>query len=104
MKNPIRPILNYFSASRAELAKVTWPTQKEVIRYSVLVILIAVGTALFFASIDFGLTKVTDLILEKRGISSQAPQTQTTEIPVENLKVDNVDVTTEPVTEGTPNN
>lgn len=101
MKNPIRPILNYFSASRAELAKVTWPTQKEVIRYSVLVILIAVGTALFFASIDLGLTKVTDLILEKRGISSPAAQ-QTTEIPVDNLEVTDVQAT--PGVDVTPSN
>lgn len=94
MKNPIRPILNYLSAAKTELQKVTWPTQKDVIRYSVMVIIVAVVTALFFAAIDFGLTKATDFILQKRGITAPAPQAQTQEIPAENLQVDNVQVTT----------
>lgn len=93
MKNPIRPLLNYFSAAKAELQKVTWPTQKDVIRYSVMVIIVAVATAIFFSVIDFGLTKATDFILQKRGITA-TPQTQTQEIPAENLQVDNVQVTT----------
>jgi preprotein translocase subunit SecE len=100
MKNPIRPILNYFAASKAELEKVSWPTKKEVTRYSILVIVVAVATALFFATIDFGLGKVTDFILEKRGITAQpqaVPQTQ--EIPLENLQGGDVQVETTPVTE-----
>lgn len=95
MKNPIRPILNYFSAAKTELQKVTWPTQKDVIRYSVMVIIVAVATAVFFSVIDFGLTKATDFILQKRGITATPQtQTQTQEIPAENLQVDNVQVTT----------
>ena len=100
MKNPIRPILNYFAASKAELEKVKKKKKKEVVRYSVLVIIVAVATALFFATIDFGLGKVTDFILEKRGITAQpqaVPQTQ--EIPLENLQGGDVQVETTPVTE-----
>lgn len=94
MKNPIRPLLNYIAASKAELQKVTWPTQKDVIRYSVMVVLVAVVMAVFFAGIDFALTKATDFILQKRGITAPAAQTQTQEIPVDNLKVNDVQVTT----------
>lgn len=98
MKNPIRPILNYFSAAKAELEKVSWPTRKEVTRYSILVIIVAVATAIFFATIDFGLGRVTDFILEKRGITSQQPAApQTQQIPLENLQVGDVEVTTSSV-------
>ncbi|MFO0764873.1 MAG: preprotein translocase subunit SecE [Patescibacteria group bacterium] len=98
MKNPIRPLLNYISASKAELQKVTWPTQKDVIRYSIMVVAVAVVMALFFAGIDFGLTKATDFILQKRGVTPAATQTQTQEIPVDNLKVNDVQVSTTPAT------
>lgn len=97
MKNPLRPLFDYLSASKAELEKVTWPTQKDVIRYTVMVVVVSVAMATFFSVLDLGLTKGRDLILKQRPASS-TPTTQTTEIPAENLesqlKVDDVQVTT----------
>jgi len=55
-------LIQYFKDSYAEMKKVTWPTKKQTINYSVLVIALSVGMAVFFSSLDFvfnaGLTKL----------------------------------------------
>ncbi len=43
---------NYFINSYAELKKVTWPTKQQTINYSLLVIGLSVGMAVFFAVLD----------------------------------------------------
>lgn len=48
--NPIK----YFAEVREEMQKVTWPSQKETIRYSVIVSIISVAVGLFFALLDTG--------------------------------------------------
>lgn len=48
---------------RAELEKVVWPSREQTIRYSVLVIVVAVATGLFLGSLDYGLTKLTSIII-----------------------------------------
>lgn len=45
-------IINYFKASYAEMKKVTWPTKKEIYNYTILVIGISVGMALFLWLFD----------------------------------------------------
>jgi len=52
------PIVNYIKESRAELAKVTWPTRKQVARDTMVVVGISVAVAAFFAIIDYGLVAV----------------------------------------------
>jgi preprotein translocase subunit SecE len=44
---------NYFLGSYAEMKKVTWPTKKQTVNYSLLVIGMSVGLALFFAGLDY---------------------------------------------------
>jgi preprotein translocase subunit SecE len=44
----------YFISSYAEMLKVTWPTKQQTINYSLLVIGLSVGLAVFFAALDFG--------------------------------------------------
>lgn len=55
-------IIQYFKDSYAEMKKVTWPTKKQTINYSTLVIVMSVGMAVFFSALDFvfnlGLTKL----------------------------------------------
>jgi len=54
---------NYFLGSYAEMKKVTWPTKQQTINYSLLVIGLSVGLAIFFALLDFAFnTGVTKLI------------------------------------------
>lgn len=55
-------IIQYFKDSYAEMKKVTWPTKKQTINYSALVIAMSVGMAVFFSVLDYvfnlGLTKL----------------------------------------------
>ena len=46
-------LANYLNASRAELAKVVWPSRKETVKYTIEVIIISVGVAGFLAAIDW---------------------------------------------------
>ncbi len=44
---------NYLIGSYAEMKKVTWPTKQQTINYSLLVIGLSVGMAIFFAVLDY---------------------------------------------------
>ncbi len=46
-------VLTFLREARIELSRVNWPTQKEIIRYTVLVIAISLVVALFLGSLDF---------------------------------------------------
>jgi preprotein translocase subunit SecE len=46
-------IINYFKSAWSEAKKVSWPTKKQTINYSLLVIGLSVGFALFFVAIDY---------------------------------------------------
>lgn len=46
-------IREYFVSARVELKKVVWPTKRETFRYSVAVIGVSLGVALFFGILDF---------------------------------------------------
>ena len=55
-------IKNYFVGSYQEMRKVSWPTKKQTINYSVLVIGLSVGMSLFLGILDYffnlGITEV----------------------------------------------
>ena len=55
-------IKNYFVGSFQEMKKVTWPTKTQTINYSILVIGLSVGMALFLGLLDYifnyGITKL----------------------------------------------
>lgn len=51
--NAIEAIKSYFIGSYRELKKVTWPTKKQTTNYSVLVIAMSIGIALFFSILDY---------------------------------------------------
>ncbi len=46
-------LTTYFKESVAELKKVTWPTKKETYNYTLLVIGISLGVALFLGLLDY---------------------------------------------------
>jgi len=46
-------IVDYIKSSYAEMRKVSWPTKKQTFNYSLLVIGLSVGTALFFVVLDY---------------------------------------------------
>ncbi len=51
--NIIAATKNYLIGSYAEMKKVTWPTKQQTINYSLLVIGLSVGMAVFFAVLDY---------------------------------------------------
>lgn len=53
MTNPALALKNYLVSSYAEMKKVTWPTKQQTINYSLLVIGMSFGLALFFAVLDY---------------------------------------------------
>jgi preprotein translocase subunit SecE len=63
MNNPVSGLIEYLKSSRAELMKVTWPSRRDTIRYSVLVIAVSILTAGFFAALDLGLSKGVEALL-----------------------------------------
>ena len=60
--NIVTAAKNYVASSYAEMKKVTWPTKQQTINYSLLVIGLSVGMAVFFAVLDyffsFGITSL----------------------------------------------
>lgn len=70
-------IISYLRSTKEEVRKVSWPTRKETFRYSALVVCASVLIAVFFATLDFGFTKLVDVVVQQRAASVTAPQPQT---------------------------
>lgn len=56
-------IQQFLKESRTELKKVTWPTPKQAIASSSVVIVITVIVSLVLGFVDFGLAKIVRMIL-----------------------------------------
>ena len=99
--NILRSISNYFRSSWDEAKKVSWPSQKDTVRFSALVIGISLVTAIFFATLDAGFSHVVDLsiALKNRATSSAPAEATTTTAPVAQPVTPTLDVT--PVTSST---
>lgn len=46
-------ILTFLIEAKSELSRVNWPTQKQIIQYTLLVIAISLGMAIFLGGLDF---------------------------------------------------
>ncbi|HPA25313.1 MAG TPA: preprotein translocase subunit SecE [bacterium] len=57
-------LTQYFSESKTELKKVIWPTKKQTLNHTLLVIGFSLGMAIFLGAVDLGLTKLMELILK----------------------------------------
>ena len=49
----MKPLTNYLSASRAELAKVTWPSRRQLVRLTITVIVFSAAFALLLGALDY---------------------------------------------------
>lgn len=49
MANPVK----FINETRAEVAKVVWPTRREVITTTIMVFIMAAVTAIFFSLVDW---------------------------------------------------
>ncbi|CAM3233125.1 preprotein translocase subunit SecE [Sporolactobacillus spathodeae] len=54
----------FFHNIVTETKKITWPTGKELVKYTVTVIVTVVFLALFFVIVDFGVTQLLHLITQ----------------------------------------
>lgn len=55
--NAVNKLKNYLFESLHEVKKVTWPSKKQTTNYSIVVIAMSVGIALFFGVVDFVLNQ-----------------------------------------------
>lgn len=58
-------IINYFKSSYAEMKKISWPTKKQTINYSLLVIIMSAGFALFFTLLDYIFSNGFETLISK---------------------------------------
>ena len=55
--------LQFLQQVRAEVAKVVWPTRREVLLTTIMVVIMAALTAVFFALVDLGITAGLQTVL-----------------------------------------
>jgi len=56
-------IRRFLREAKVELNKVTWPTPKEALASTSVVIVVVIIVSLFLGVVDFGLTKIIRLVL-----------------------------------------
>jgi preprotein translocase subunit SecE len=57
-------LVNYILSSKEELKKVTWPTKRETMKYTFIVIGMSVAVGLFLGALDYGFTRGLALIIK----------------------------------------
>jgi len=60
----LRPLL-FLKEVKTELSKVVWPTKKETIKLTVIVIGVSVFVGLFIGLLDFLFTNIMTIIIKK---------------------------------------
>ena len=60
-------IIGFLKEVQAELSKVVWPTRQQTIRYTILVIIVAVATGVILGGLDYLLTLLTNFLINKYG-------------------------------------
>lgn len=58
-------LFTFLVEAKVELSRVNWPTRKQIIRYTVLVIAISLVVALFLGSLDFVFSSLVERFLIK---------------------------------------
>jgi preprotein translocase subunit SecE len=59
------PAVKYFREARMELEKVSWPSRKDTIMYSSIVLVLSLATAVFIGALDLGLSKGLEFLISK---------------------------------------
>ena len=62
--NPLKRLTRYLQDAKEEAGKVSWPSKKTTVRYSVLVVALTVFVGAFFMALDYGLSYLLTLVLE----------------------------------------
>jgi preprotein translocase subunit SecE len=56
-------IIRFLKEAKSELKKVTWPTRKQTLASTSVVIIVVIIVSIFLGIVDFGLAKVIRLVL-----------------------------------------
>jgi len=56
-------VVNYLKAAKTELRKVTWPTRKDTVKFTLIVIGISLFVAAFLGGLDFLFSWVLSLVI-----------------------------------------
>ncbi len=59
----INSIVDYIKQSISELKKVTWPNKKQTTTYTIIVIVMSLGIAVFFGVLDYFFNFVLELVI-----------------------------------------
>jgi len=59
-------VAKYFLEAKEELGKVVWPSRRQVVTHSLLVIGLSLVMAFYFGFVDFGLSKGLESLLALR--------------------------------------
>lgn len=62
-KSNTNPVMRYLRETRAELAKVTWPTREEWLRLSGIVLAVTFAMAIILGTMDAVGARVMDLLI-----------------------------------------
>ncbi|MBT3418873.1 MAG: preprotein translocase subunit SecE [Candidatus Magasanikbacteria bacterium] len=54
---------DYFQGAASELKKVVWPTKKQTIDYSIIVVALSLGMAVFFGVLDWIFSNLLGLLI-----------------------------------------
>ena len=58
-------IVQFFREVRVELGKVVWPSRREALKITAIVVVFCLFVSLFLGFIDFGLAKLIGIIVNK---------------------------------------
>ncbi|MED4970286.1 preprotein translocase subunit SecE [Parageobacillus toebii] len=57
-------IMNFFKEVAREMKKVSWPSRKELVNYTAIVLATVVFFTVFFAIVDLGISELIRLVFE----------------------------------------
>ncbi|MFC5700950.1 preprotein translocase subunit SecE [Cohnella faecalis] len=63
MKQSFGSFFSFFGDSWSELKKVRWPNRKELVSYTIVVIVTVVLVTLYFWVLDIGISQLVDLVI-----------------------------------------
>lgn len=67
------PIISYLRESKEELEKVSWPTRRDTIRYTLATVIMTAVMAVFLGALDLGFTTGLRELIDLSGATSTVP-------------------------------
>jgi preprotein translocase subunit SecE len=61
----LNSVKNYIKSSIEEMKKVAWPTKKETTDYTILVIALSAGVAIYLGMLDYIFTKGLEILINR---------------------------------------